>query len=267
MAGYQSMRAFMVRLDSEGHSLWARAAPIDSFLTEMSSAAFDERGRALLACSRRPFDGAVIVMDSGGNTLWRGVSDGCDICYDAAAADDGTVFAAYGSTTTLSLWGKVLAYDTLGMLRWSDSSGLEGKAVSVGPDGRIAVAGAVRYRGFAVVLYAPRLGVAEPRSVRHEVGRRTWVAAAPNPFSVTTRFFIYNAISRAVRVSIHDCAGRLMRREIVETEPSGSVSWVWDGRDDEGRELGPGVFMARVESVLAHSAASPGGNVRVVKLR
>jgi hypothetical protein len=83
------------------------------------------------------------------------------------------------------------------------------------------------------------------------IGTQT-IAAFPNPFSDRTNLVVSDDV-RAVRVI--DLAGRVVRT----LEGSGSL--VWDGRDDQGRALGSGVYWMRPEGV---SSAEP---LRVVRIR
>jgi hypothetical protein len=50
-----------------------------------------------------------------------------------------------------------------------------------------------------------------------------------------------------VRVSLHDLGGRRVR-ELAKpyASPPGRHDLVWDGRDDAGRRVRPGVYLVRV---------------------
>jgi hypothetical protein len=72
------------------------------------------------------------------------------------------------------------------------------------------------------------------------------VAPSPNPFTTETR--IGFALTRAgqVGVRIYDVQGRLVRAlDEARFEP-GNAAMVWDGREDDGRRVAPGVFFYRV---------------------
>jgi hypothetical protein len=65
------------------------------------------------------------------------------------------------------------------------------------------------------------------------------LSATPNPFGSLTRFRLEG--SEASEVVLTDAAGRVVRRLAV-----GSTANVeWDGRDDHGRSVPPGVYFAR----------------------
>jgi len=70
----------------------------------------------------------------------------------------------------------------------------------------------------------------------------------PNPFNPST------AISYAIRrpgpvvLSIYDLRGRKVRSLVNEQQSAGTYTVVWQGRDDEGRQLGSGVYFYRIDA-------------------
>lgn len=80
----------------------------------------------------------------------------------------------------------------------------------------------------------------------------------PNPFNprATIRYDVPAA--GPVRLAVFDLAGRLLRTLVDESQAQGSFEAVWDGRDDRGRELGSGSYLARLEfgkqSAVTHLA-------------
>jgi subtilisin family serine protease len=91
----------------------------------------------------------------------------------------------------------------------------------------------------------PRVEVAEPASVR--------LAAAPNPFRDRVRL---RGLPGAA-VAIVDLAGR----RVCEARLDAEGVWVWDGRDASGRELAPGLYLAR------GPAPAGGRATRLVRVR
>ena len=61
-----------------------------------------------------------------------------------------------------------------------------------------------------------------------------------------------------LEVTLHDVAGRLVRRFDVDGLESGMHTLAWDGRDAGGRIVPPGVYFARARSgsVVAVSAST-----------
>ncbi|MCK4413504.1 MAG: hypothetical protein KAY32_08175 [Candidatus Eisenbacteria sp.] len=49
-------------------------------------------------------------------------------------------------------------------------------------------------------------------------------------------------------LKVYDAGGRLVRRLLDEVRPAGAQTLTWDGRDEEGRALGSGIFFLRLET-------------------
>ncbi|MBK8167572.1 MAG: T9SS type A sorting domain-containing protein [bacterium] len=69
----------------------------------------------------------------------------------------------------------------------------------------------------------------------------------PNPFNPRTTIQFAIPTDGAVRLTVFDVAGRLVRTLVDENRPQGSHEAVWDGRDATGREMGSGSYLARLE--------------------
>jgi hypothetical protein len=78
--------------------------------------------------------------------------------------------------------------------------------------------------------------------------RTQLVQNKPNPFNPTTtiRFVLSNPAP--ARLEIHDTTGRLVRVLVDEKLSSGAHAVLWDGRDDEGRSVGSGVYFYRLKA-------------------
>jgi hypothetical protein len=72
--------------------------------------------------------------------------------------------------------------------------------------------------------------------------------ASPNPFHPSTRFVYELARSARVRLAVYDVSGRLVATLLDRVVAAGRHAAVWDGRDARGREVGSGVYVARIES-------------------
>lgn len=83
----------------------------------------------------------------------------------------------------------------------------------------------------------------------------------PNPFNPVTTLRIDGAEGRRVRLTVHDAAGRLVRVLHEGVVADASLAVAWDGRDEAGRELPAGVYLAR----LAGSGASDTEKLVLVK--
>lgn len=91
--------------------------------------------------------------------------------------------------------------------------------------------------------------------------------AAPNPFREETRIvlpagFAGESASAPTTVTIHDARGRLVRTLRVPASGSDSATEIaWDGRDDAGRAMAPGVYLVTVRR------GDEGTTTRVVLVR
>lgn len=96
-------------------------------------------------------------------------------------------------------------------------------------------------------FYSPALVVDVPP----ETPTRAVLAAnTPNPFNPsTTLAFDLPADGRA-RVDVYDVQGRRVRRLYDGAAPAGRTRVTWDGRDDRGRGLPSGTYLARLASPL-----------------
>lgn len=73
--------------------------------------------------------------------------------------------------------------------------------------------------------------------------------AQPNPFNPSTTIRFSLATAGPVRLDILDHAGRRLRRLLAgDWRAAGAQAVVWDGRDEQGRALASGVYLARLAS-------------------
>ncbi len=74
------------------------------------------------------------------------------------------------------------------------------------------------------------------------------LGAYPNPFNPRTNLHISLDRATSLRLSIHDARGRHLRTLADGRFEAGDRSFSWDGRDDMGRTLPGGLYLARLES-------------------
>src|SRR5205823_4074724 len=48
------------------------------------------------------------------------------------------------------------------------------------------------------------------------------------------------------KARVYDLAGRMVKRLFDGAVPAGSRTWIWDLRDESGRRVPPGVFVAEI---------------------
>lgn len=70
--------------------------------------------------------------------------------------------------------------------------------------------------------------------------------AYPNPFNPSTTLEFENAAEGELRLIIVDSAGRRQRELAAARFAAGQHSVVWDGRDDAGRPLPSGLYLAQL---------------------
>lgn len=71
----------------------------------------------------------------------------------------------------------------------------------------------------------------------------------PNPFNPATTIEYYLSESGPVTIEIYDVAGRLVTRLLDgEHREQGPHGEIWDGRDENGRDMVSGVYIYRLES-------------------
>ena len=93
--------------------------------------------------------------------------------------------------------------------------------------------------------------VVPPEAVQEPAGlpnRYALESVYPNPFGgVTEIAFSLPSLSRA-SVLVYDAAGNLVRTVTSGLLPAGRHTALWDGRDEAGRILGPGVYYCRLQA-------------------
>ncbi|MEZ4387891.1 MAG: M1 family aminopeptidase [Candidatus Krumholzibacteriia bacterium] len=77
------------------------------------------------------------------------------------------------------------------------------------------------------------------------------LAAYPNPFNPRTTLRLTLPVADRARVEIFDSRGRLVRRLLDGALLAGVHEVVWEGRDDEGRALPSGMYLARLTAAGA----------------
>jgi YVTN family beta-propeller protein len=134
------------------------------------------------------------------------------------------------------------------------------KTITLG-DGPFVIASASSHRrlyvgnlgtSFVYVLRDTAGAIAEPQPPRPEF---RGVSATPNPFTQSVAV-VWNSLVKGGDVArVYAQNGRLVKRAQI---PAGEARWVWDGRDDNGVAVPPGVFVVET---------SAGVRNKVVKLR
>jgi hypothetical protein len=73
------------------------------------------------------------------------------------------------------------------------------------------------------------------------------LSSAPNPFSTATTIRLDLTRSGMTRLSIYDVGGRLVRTLENAWLPAGQYTLAWDGADDHGDAVRPGVYLSQLK--------------------
>jgi len=79
-------------------------------------------------------------------------------------------------------------------------------------------------------------------------GRGLALGNHPNPFNPLTKVEFALAAAGPVSLDVYDLQGRLVRRLVAGSLEAGAHSVVWDGLDAGGRQVGSGVYLARLHA-------------------
>jgi hypothetical protein len=70
----------------------------------------------------------------------------------------------------------------------------------------------------------------------------------PNPFQASTSVSFDAPVAGRVALEVIDVKGRVVRTLVDDIMPAGRRSAVWDGRDEAGARVGPGVYFMRMSA-------------------
>ena len=101
----------------------------------------------------------------------------------------------------------------------------------------------VVFRNFSAGVPAPAVSSVELPAAR----RFRLHDNVPNPFNPVTRITFDLSAARTVDLAVFDVAGRLVRQLLTGApHQAGRYSLFWDGRDNQGRTVGAGVYFYRI---------------------
>lgn len=86
----------------------------------------------------------------------------------------------------------------------------------------------------------------------------SWVMNYPNPFSRTTTIRYQHNVSKpfTADVRIYDMQGRQIASEQMNVRDMQTAEYVWDGSDDQGQQLGSGMYQCVVGILLDDGSAT-----------
>jgi hypothetical protein len=91
-------------------------------------------------------------------------------------------------------------------------------------------------------------GVDEDRSPRIRAGTERLLQNQPNPFRSWTAISYETRFDETISLGVHDVSGRLVKT-LAQGEVSAGVHETrWSGKDESGKDIGPGVYFCRLET-------------------
>lgn len=109
-------------------------------------------------------------------------------------------------------------------------------------------AGAAYYYRVAVERDDGRFGILYTGSITAPPREAALYQNYPNPFNPITTISYYLPERTTVDLVIYDVRGAVVRSFSVGVQSAGLKSEIWDGRDDEGRQVGSGVYVCRLKA-------------------
>ena len=70
----------------------------------------------------------------------------------------------------------------------------------------------------------------------------------PNPFNASTQIRYQLPQPGDVSLVVYDITGRRIRTLLNDSRPAGSHSVLWDGKDQDGRPVGSGAYVYRLQA-------------------
>lgn len=143
--------------------------------------------------------------------------------------------------------------DSLGVARW----GANGRAVSTASSSQLGPSLVAERDTVGIVvwtdqrvggtdLYAQRMPLAVTLAAPLPDVPQIALAASPNPARGASVIEFMLAAAGPIHLALHDAAGRRVRSWVHGGAAAGTHRIAWDGRDDAGRDLPPGVYLARL---------------------
>jgi hypothetical protein len=90
--------------------------------------------------------------------------------------------------------------------------------------------------------------VGVPDDLDQVPGRTALFQNAPNPFRSKTTIRFDLAEAGPVRLRVYDASGRLLRTLAEGEFPAARHTFVWDGRDNDGRQVANGIYFYRLDT-------------------
>lgn len=95
---------------------------------------------------------------------------------------------------------------------------------------------------FKFLDYDPTVSIDEANTFIHSSG------SSPNPFSARTVISYYLADAGAVKLSVYDIHGSMVKKLVDTRQEQGAQSVTWDATNEAGARVKPGLYLYRIQS-------------------
>jgi subtilisin family serine protease len=93
-----------------------------------------------------------------------------------------------------------------------------------------------------------KVGVEEPTPRLPGAADRIVVLAQPNPFTGRTNLSVQLPAAGSIALRVYDNSGRVVRTLVSGAAVTARAQFAWDGRNDDGQAVAPGIYFYRVQS-------------------
>jgi hypothetical protein len=264
--GMGSSNVYLIKTDSIGDTLWTKTYG-DSTNSIGNSVSQTMDGGYIITGYVVPFyfpDVYLIKTDAVGDTLWTkrfGSINGWDEGYSVVQTTDGGYsIAGFKELTYTNRDVYLIKTDAMGDSLWTKIFGGadfdEGYSIDQTSDSGYVIAGMTSSYGAGsqdvYLIKTDALGnteIEEETNSRH-LTKNIRLKAHPNPFRESVEIQVWNVSAyRCVGVSelqIYDISGRRVR-EISLLPFTFSLGVTWDGADDDGVMVTPGVYFLKLK--------------------
>jgi len=254
VTGSSFLNSQTICYDKDGNLIWDKVYDSDDINMALGVAVDDNFVYVTgISWNETNRDFQTICYDKEGNLQWEKAYDLEDEeGANGVAVDDEFVYVTGGSCNGPNWDYLTICYDKEGNLIWNavyDRSFYD-KAFGVAVDeqGYLYVTGSsigLADQDFRTIKYDRTVGIDElPASgFKLDLGD-----PAPNPFRLSTDICYSLAHSGPVSLKVYDVSGRPVKILSSGIKASGYYAITWDGRDDLGRAVAPGVYFIRIQA-------------------
>ncbi|HEX7401423.1 MAG TPA: SBBP repeat-containing protein [candidate division Zixibacteria bacterium] len=260
---------FTIRYYPNGDTAWVRRYNGPANGTDWATAiAVDDSGYVFVTgysdSSGSSQDYATIKYDSSGNEIWVkrfNCANGTDKPYAIAVDGSNNIYvtgmSGCGGTTGID-YATIKYYpngDTAWLRKYHgpvENGSDYAYALAVDDSGNVYITGGSQGSGtgydYCTIKY-----VQTSSAVKDETGDRERPSEFelsqnyPNPFNPNTKIEFTLAKAGFVTLQIYDVLGRKVRTLVSENLPSGYKSVMWDGKNDDGKDVASGVYFYQLK--------------------